>query len=126
MNILQRVSVKQVITEKSKEQLITEFTRKKQQLERERDQLYFELKKMSKAKKNPEVRTKYMKEIERKGESIKNTIFQLEQIHILPLGTEIKEKEIDAIIEVNEGDNWDELMKEKTIVIKDGIVEQIR
>ncbi|MEC2077003.1 YlqD family protein [Metabacillus fastidiosus] len=126
MKILQRVSIKQVITEKSKEQLVTQFKKRKQQLERERDQLYFELKKMNKTKKNPDIRAKYTKEIEKRYEDIKNIQFQLEQVHILPLGTEIKEKEIDAIIEVNEGDNWDELIKEKTIVIKDGIVEQIR
>ncbi|MED4401555.1 YlqD family protein [Metabacillus fastidiosus] len=126
MKILQRVSIKQVITEKSKEQLVTQFKKRKQQLERERDQLYFELKKINKTKKNPDIRAKYTKEIEKRYEDIKNIQFQLEQVHILPLGTEIKEKEIDAIIEVNEGDNWDELIKEKTIVIKDGIVEQIR
>ncbi|MED4532540.1 YlqD family protein [Metabacillus fastidiosus] len=126
MKILQRVSIKQVITEKSKEQLVTQFKKRKQQLERERDQLYFELKKMNKTKKNPDIRAKYTKEIEKRYEDIKNIQFQLEQVHILPLGTEIKEKEIDAIIEVNEGDNWDELIKEKTIVVKDGIVEQIR
>ncbi|MED4452876.1 YlqD family protein [Metabacillus fastidiosus] len=126
MKILQRVSIKQVITEKSKEQLVTQFKKRKQQLERERDQLYFELKKMNKTKKNPDIRAKYTKEIEKRYEDIKSIQFQLEQVHILPLGTEIKEKEIEAIIEVNEGDNWDELIKEKTIVIKDGIVEQIR
>ncbi|HZH63097.1 MAG TPA: YlqD family protein, partial [Metabacillus sp.] len=68
----------------------------------------------------------FLKEIEKRREKIKLVEFQLEQVHTLPIGSEIKEKEVDAIVDISVGDNWDELMKEKTIVIKDGIVDQIR
>ncbi|MDQ0227631.1 YlqD family protein [Metabacillus niabensis] len=124
MNILRQVYVKQVITETSKQTLITQFSNKKVFLEQECDRLYFEYKKVEKT--NKQLAVQYLKEIEKRREKIKLVEFQLQQVHTLPLGSELKEKEVGAIFEVKVGDNWDELMKEKTIVIKDGIVEQIR
>ncbi|WP_243289898.1 YlqD family protein [Bacillus sp. FJAT-47783] len=123
MKILHQVTVKQILTETSKEKLMQQFTRQKDQLQRECDQLYFQLKKV---KANHLLTSQYRKEIERRKEKIKTTEFQIEQLHILPLGSELKEKELNGIIDINIGDNWEELMKEKTIVIKDGIVLEIR
>ena len=58
--------------------------------------------------------------------SIKLLDFQIEQLHILPLGSEIKETELQGIVEINEGDHWDEFLSGKTIIVKDGIVAEIR
>jgi len=124
MKILHRVTVKQMITETSKQSLIKEFSSRKKIIEQECDQLYFEYKKVEKTSK--QLSTQFLKEIEKRREKIKLVEFQLEQVHTLPIGSEIKEKEVDAIVDISVGDNWDELMKEKTIVIKDGIVDQIR
>jgi len=126
MKILHPITVKQILTEKSKEKLLQKFLKKKQQLERECDQLYFQLKKIEKVKSNRLLVSQYKNEIEKRKEKIKLTEFQLEQIHILPLGSELKETEVNGIIEVKEGDNWEEIMKERIIVIKDGIVQEIR
>lgn len=52
--------------------------------------------------------------------------FQIEQLHMLPLGSELKEKEVQAIIEVKKGTPWEDIEKGKTIIIKDGIVDEIR
>ena len=38
---------------------------------------------------------------------------------MLPLGSELKEKEVQALVEVQIGDSWSKLTGEKTIVIKD-------
>ena len=124
MNILHTVTVKQVITNTSKQTLLTKFTEKKMKLEQECDQLYFELRKVEKAKNNPIMSLQYEREIEKRREKIKLVEFKIEQMNTLPLGSEIKEKEIQAIIEVNVGDNWNEL-QEKTIVVKDGVIQQI-
>lgn len=126
MKILHPITVKQILTEKSKDKLIQKFMKEKQKLERECDQLYFQLKKIEKVKTNRLLASQYQKEIEKRKEKIKMTEFQLEQIHILPLGSELKETEVNGIIEVKEGESWEELMKERTIVIKDGIVQEIR
>lgn len=100
-----------------------QFIEQKRQLQRECDQLYFQLKKV---KANQLLTSQYRKEIERRKEKIKTTEFQIEQLHILPLGSELKEKELNGIVDIKIGDNWEELMREKTIVIKDGIVLEIR
>jgi DNA repair ATPase RecN len=124
MDILHQVTVKQILTETSKQALIEQFTNKKKLLEQECDQLYFQYKKVEKT--SNQLATQFLKEIEKRREKIKLVEFQLQQVHTLPLGSELKEKEVEAIIGVNVGDNWNELMKERTIVIKDGIVDQIR
>jgi hypothetical protein len=124
MNILHQVTVKQILTDTSKQELIVQFTKRKKRLEQECDQLYFEYKKVEKA--NKQLSTQFLKEIDKRREKIKLVEFQLQQVHTLPIGSELKEKEVQAIIEVNIGDNWNEMMNEKTIVIKDGIVDQIR
>lgn len=124
MNILHQVTVKQILTDSSKFALISQFTDKKKRLDQECDQLYFEYKKVEKT--NKQLAKQYIKEIDKRREKMKLVDFQLQQVHTLPIGSEIKEKEVQAIVEVNEGDNWDKIINEKTIVIKDGIVDQIR
>lgn len=50
----------------------------------------------------------------------------MEQLEILPLGSEIREREMEAILEISVGDRWDESFFDKTIVVTDGIVTEIR
>lgn len=51
MKILQKVTVKQILTEKSKGMLLDTYRQKKQQLQKECEQLRFETKKLEKTKK---------------------------------------------------------------------------
>ncbi|MFP9052134.1 YlqD family protein, partial [Enterococcus faecalis] len=53
MQIIHRVAVMQVLTERSKEKLLASFAEKKQMLERECSQLYFQLRKHEKEQQNP-------------------------------------------------------------------------
>ena len=128
MKVLQTIVVKQVLTEDSKERIRQKYHSKKLQLQKECDQLKFELKKLEKAKKLPPETLKkhFEQEIQIHKEKIKLVDFQLEQLHILPLGSEIKETELQGIVEINVGDKWDEYLPGKTILVKDGIVAEIR
>lgn len=128
MKILQTVVVKQVLTENSKQKLFETYSLRKQQLEKECDQLRFELKKLEKTKKfQPGSLIKHFeKEIHIRQEKTKLLDFQIEQLHILPLGSELKEKEVKAIVEIQQGDRWEDVQSGKTIIIKDGIVDEIR
>lgn len=128
MKILQTVVVKQILTENSKQKLFENYLLRKQQLEKECDQLRFEMKKLERTKKfQPASLIKHFeKEIQLRQEKAKLLDFQTEQLHILPLGSELKEKEVKAIIEVQEGDRWEDIQNGKTIIIKDGIVNEIR
>lgn len=128
MKLLQTVVVKQLLTDKSKAELFEKYHSRKLQLQKECDQLKFELKKHEKTKKfQPTQLIKHFeKEIHNRQEKIKLADFQIDQLHILPLGSEIKEREVQALVEVNEGDCWEEFLASKTIIIKDGIVAEIR
>ncbi|AIM17681.1 MULTISPECIES: YlqD family protein [Neobacillus] len=128
MQIIQTVVVKQILTEKSKQQLFEKYNSKKLQLQKECDQLQFELKRLEKTKNFSQVSLKnqFEKEIQFRKEKIKLLEFQIEQLHILPLGSELKEREVQALVEINVGDTWDLSLGQPTIIIKDGIVEEIR
>ena len=49
----------------------------------------------------------------------------MEQLEILPVGSELKEREVQSLVDVQVGENWEELIKTRTIVIKDGVVSEI-
>jgi len=128
LKILTTVTVKQILTEKSKSELYARFTERKRELKRELEQLKFEMKRMEKAKKYPSQRLQqyFEKEIELRTEKMKILDFQLEQLELLPLGTELKEREIQGLIEVGVGDQWNDGMLERTIIVKDGIIQEIK
>ncbi|MDR4227658.1 hypothetical protein FO507_09785 [Bacillus mojavensis] len=126
MQIIHRVAVMQVLTEHSKEKLLSTFTEKKQMLERECSQLYFQLRKHEKEQQNPDVIEQFKKAIEKRKDNMKMIDFQITQVHTLPLGSEMKEKEIDALLTIKVGDEWHEKTAANTIVIKDGTVIEIR
>lgn len=118
MKILQSVTVKQVLTETTKKSISDRYKQEIQQLQfEERKQL----------KNNPsisEIKTFFRKEVTNKLEKQKTIEFQLKQLHILPLGTEIKEQEVMGLVDVQVGQVWESA--NKTIVLKDGIVVDIR
>ncbi|MCR2820744.1 YlqD family protein [Lederbergia panacisoli] len=128
MRILQTVSVKQVLTEMSKYKLLNKYKNNKQQLKKECDQLLFEMKKLERTRKYTSggLKTQFDKEIDMRKEKIKLIDFQIEQLDMLPIGSELHDQDIQAVIDVKIGDNWEELTKGKTIVIKDGIITDIR
>jgi hypothetical protein len=128
LKILQTVVVKQFLTEASKNKLLDKYKNKHLQIQKEIDQLKFEMKKLDKTKKfqPASLKVHFEKEVDKRQEKIKLLDFQMEQLEILPVGSELKEREVQALVEVEVGSNWDELIQTKTIVVKDGIVEDIR
>lgn len=128
MEVLSTIKVYQILTEKSKKQLCTSFQEKKQQLVKEIDQLKFERKRMEKTKKFPAstVQMYFEKEIEKRADQIKLLEFQLEQLELLPLGSELKEREIHGLVNIEIGDNWNESLLNRKITIQDGIIVDIK
>ena len=128
MQLIQTVVVKQVLTEKSKEQLYEKFQGRMLQLKKESEQLLFEQKRLEKTKNfsSEALKKKFETEITMRKEKIKLLEFQMEQLHNLPLGSEIQEREVQALVEVNVGDQWDNSVGQSTIIIEDGIVKEIR
>ncbi|RDU38556.1 hypothetical protein DRW41_03060 [Neobacillus piezotolerans] len=128
MKILRTVAVKQVLTETSRQRLLDAYGQRKVQLEKECGQLKFEQKKIEKAGKLPPSETKrqFEKEIFSRKERIAQLEFQIEQLHMLPLGSELKESEVQAIVDIKPGDSWEDSLHQEEIIIRDGIIEEIR
>jgi hypothetical protein len=128
MQIIQTVVVKHILTENSKQKLFDKYNAQKLQLQRECSQLQFELKRLEKTKTvSPgALNHHFEKEINRRREKEKLLQFQMEQLHILPLGSELKEKEVQALVDIKVGDEWDERVGQPVIILKDGIIEEIR
>ncbi|MCM3725972.1 YlqD family protein [Neobacillus cucumis] len=128
MQLIQTVVVKQVLTEKSKEQLYEKFQGRMLQLKKESDQLLFEQKRLEKTKNfsSEALKKKFETEIRMRKEKMKLLEFQMEQLHNLPLGSEIQESEVQALVEVNVGDQWDDSVGRSTIIIEDGKIKEIR
>lgn len=127
LKIIKKILVKQVVTEKSKEKLRKRFIDSKLLLEQECQQLLFEQRKLQNKKglSKQELNNRFQKEILARKEKMNLFDFKIEQLDTLEIGSEIIEKEVEALIDVHVGDNWDALMKEKAIIIKDNIVVRI-
>lgn len=127
MQIIQNVTVKQVVTEKSKFLLVDQYKEEILQLEKECEQLAFQQKRLQKqmATQKELVEAKFKKEFQKRQEKLEHLQFCMEQIYHLPIGSLIKEKEVQAIIQVDIGDDWSKL-KEKIIVLEDGKIKEIR
>ncbi|MGJ8730180.1 YlqD family protein [Listeria aquatica] len=128
MQIVQKITVKQVLTKKSRAELLTYYSEQRKLLEKEREQLLFEQKKVEHKNRyqKEQVSDYFEQEMQVRKEKIKLVDFQMEQLEILPLGSEIREREMEAILEISVGDRWDESFFDKTIVVTDGIVTEIR
>ncbi|GAB4072467.1 YlqD family protein [Barrientosiimonas marina] len=127
MQIIKKVQVKQIITEKSKAKLRNNFYDQKMRLEQECQQLKFEQRKQENkhTMSKQELSQRFQKEIEKRQEKMESVDFKSEQLAILEMGSEITEKEVDALVEVDVGSHWDDVMKAAVIVIEDDVVVRI-
>lgn len=127
VKIIKKIEVRQIITEASKEKIKNNFHARKMRLEQECQQLLFEKRKLlnKKGVYKQEIERRFEMEINKRKDEIKLIEFKEEQLEILDIGSEIVEGEVEALIDVNVGANWEELMKERAIVIKDDIVVRI-
>ena len=125
--MIRKVLIKQIITEKSKQHLKDNFKAQKRQLEQECQQLLFERRKLQNKHhlSKQEVTRRFEQQINRRQEQMKILDFKLEQLDMLEIGSEIVEKEVEALVEVRVGANWADVMGEKAIVLKDGVVVRV-
>ncbi|KKE78349.1 YlqD family protein [Oceanobacillus caeni] len=127
MKIIKKVLVKQIVTEKSRKKLLNQFNKQKMRLEQECQQLLFEKKKLQNKPgvSKQDVTRRFQNEITKRREKMDLIDFKIEQMEMLELGVEIVEDEVEALVEVTKGMNWEEIMSEQSIVIKDGIIVRI-
>ncbi|WP_058307838.1 YlqD family protein [Gracilibacillus massiliensis] len=127
MNIIRKVAVKKIVTDDSKAELREEYQLKIFKLEQECEQLKFEQKKLEHqaANKKANITARFHKEISNRKDQIKWNKYKLEQLEILPTGSEMNDGEVEAMIEIEEGMDWDNLTEQKSIIVKDGIITKI-
>ncbi|MEJ8776947.1 YlqD family protein [Pseudogracilibacillus sp. ICA-222130] len=127
MQIIQKVIVKQMITENSKYTLRKKFEHEKKQLELECQQLLFEQRKLMNklTQSKTEVEERFEAEINFRKDKMLMIDFKIEQLEALEIGSEIIEREMEAIVPVEVGADWETLMKERIIVVKDNIIVRI-
>ncbi|APC48655.1 YlqD family protein [Virgibacillus halodenitrificans] len=127
MKIIQKVLIKQIVTERSKEKLKNNFTSHKMRLEQECQQLLFEQRKLQNKPgvSKQDISQRFQQEIKNRKEKIKLADFKIEQLDMLEMGSEIIEDQVEALVEVSVGMDWNEPIKEKAIIIKDETVVRI-
>lgn len=127
MKIIKKVLVKQIVTEKSRKKLLNQFNKQKMRLEQECQQLLFEQRKLQNKTgvSKQEVTSRFQQEIKNRKEKMKLLDFKMEQLDMLEIGSEIVEKEVEALVEVDVGTHWNEIMEDRAIVIKDDVVIRI-
>jgi hypothetical protein len=131
MLIKRNVKVKIIMTTKTRNDFEKEFLGEIQQIRMELEQLEFQSKKLIVEAKRKNLDSKQM-HIKIKHEQDKR-LARLEQMEIrvkeilkVPDGAELGYSTVDSFVEVKIGDRWDSLVESTEIILKDGIVVEIR
>ncbi|QQE81238.1 hypothetical protein GI364_10495 [Alicyclobacillus sp. SO9] len=132
MTIRQPVAVKLILTEETKQQILQES---REQI----DRLNYELEQIEEQGKQAleqamsqggDVAQQLREQIEQEqAERIQQRdelIEQIQQIQQLEIGTEVQNMTVETTVDVNVGDDWNSILQGSEIVVKDGIVQEIR
>ncbi|WP_078554718.1 YlqD family protein [Bacillus alkalicellulosilyticus] len=131
MKIIKTVIVKQVLTEKRKQLLLKQLAEEEEQYIKELEQLTFQLQKNQKQhtsnqERQRQIRKSFKEEIRQREEKLQSVDFKRHQLHKLELGTELKDGTVETVCDIRKGDHWDTMLAQSEIIIKDGIVHEIR
>ncbi|WP_188205783.1 YlqD family protein [Alkalibacillus aidingensis] len=127
MQFIRKTTIKQVVTESSKQQLLDKFQKLLNNKKKEIQQLQFEKRKLiyQRTFDQAKVEEKFAKEELKRQQSIDWYEQQISQLEQLPLGSEIIEGEVEEIVEKSIGDPWEDVVGEKAVVIQDGQIVRI-
>jgi len=132
ITIQRPVQVKIILTEQSRKWLLEEYEQKMKQLQAELEQWVFEGKKLqAKARKRDQDAQKLVDERVAKEERIRKEKlemlkFQMKQVQNLPAGSEIYHTTVESSVQIQVGDVWNDIMCGTEIILKDGVVHEIR
>ncbi|WP_245683792.1 YlqD family protein [Vulcanibacillus modesticaldus] len=132
MKIKVPIPVKMVVTNNYKANMIVEIEKSIKQIKIELEQLQFQQKKLlSEAKKKGNEAVRIVQERigyehQRRKEKLDKLVIQLEQVERLKEGEEIFYSTVESEIEIKVGDSWDEINRFSEIVVKDGVIIDIR
>jgi F0F1-type ATP synthase membrane subunit b/b' len=132
LTIRQPVAVKFILTEDTKQQIVSDHRRQVERLMSELEQL--EQQGKSALEQAMAQGGNAAQQVHERLEQEKNTriqqreqfIQQIQQIQQMELGAEIQNMNVETSVEVNVGDDWGAILRGAEIVVKDGIVHEIR
>jgi len=132
ITIRQPVAVKFVLTEITKQQIIMEHRRQIERLTSEMEQLEQQGKQaLEQAMAQggdvaQQIHSQLEQEKANRVQQRDQLIQQIQQVQQLELGTEVQNMNVETSVEVNVGDDWSKVLRGAEILIKDGIVHDIR
>jgi hypothetical protein len=132
LTIRRPVRVKVIVTEASRQKLLDDYQRQLKQILTELKQWQFQGKKLlADAQKRSADAYKLAQERVAREERVRKEKaeilqFQIRQVENLPEGSELDYGTVESVVEVKVGDAWDEIMAGTEIVLKDGLIHEIR
>ncbi|MBB5172102.1 YlqD family protein [Texcoconibacillus texcoconensis] len=131
MEIIKKVVVKQILTEDSRNKMKEQLLSRQYRLNNEIQQLEFVQQRQMRdtkadSSKQANIQEGFKREMTRRKERLRQIEVQLSQLDDLELGSEVKEGTLQTIENIEEGDDWQGVMGGTEIVIKDGVVHEIR
>ncbi|WP_126426271.1 YlqD family protein [Brevibacillus marinus] len=126
------VQVRMIITEASRKRLLSEYRQRETELLKELEQWRFQGKKLlaEAQKKSGEAYRLAVERVNReerlRKEKLEMLRFQIKQTENLPEGREIPYTTVESSVEIKVGDVWDEVMSATEIILKDGVIAEIR
>ena len=127
------VPIKLILTEQTKQGIIGEINGAIQQVQNELDQIDFQSRKaLQDAEKagNQQavaaIQGRVQQEVGMRMERREQMMQQLVQIQQSEIGAEIPGGQIDTSVEIRVGDVWEEVVQGTEIVLRDGVVVEIR
>ncbi|MBG9784289.1 YlqD family protein [Shouchella lehensis] len=129
MKCIRKASVKHVLTSTKRAELTRSFEEEKVQLEREIKQLEFQYhhaQKKTPSQMVPSLKEKFDHEINRRQEKQQSLQFKMDQLNHLTEGSELFFEMTDVLIDVEVGSKWVSAENALTIVVKDGVIHEIR
>lgn len=132
LTIRQPVTVKFILTEGTKQRIVNDLQQMIAQVMNEMEQIEEQGKTfMEQAKQEgPEsiaaLEAKIQEELGKRVERREQLFQQLSQMQQLELGTEVTQGQVETTVDVKVGDDWNKVLMGSEIVVKDGVVVEIR
>lgn len=132
ITIRQPVAVKLVLTETAKQQILVETRRQIDEVTNELEQLDAQGRQaLAQAMAQggevaQQLRTQLEQEKFNRVQKREQLMQHMQQIQQMDLGTELPTMNVETTIDVRVGDDWNTILRGTEIVVKDGIVEDIR
>jgi len=132
LKLKRTVLLKMILTPDLRKKLQEEYTGYIRKYEVELEQLQFQSKKwlQEASKKGPEaqkiVQERLQKEVAARRDKVKHYKDLLQQLALLPDESEIVHSEMEGEVEVSVGDHWDKLIGKSEVIVRDGIITEIR